>query len=354
MKMKLNKIVIALSMLISFTSWAGGDVGNGGVSVICRDSLGKITSAELLDIFEGREIYGRKYLNDNISVDTKLEISQLKISRHPTYLTKFQDELAKVQANLVFIGEGIELNPTNDALPTISKNGCNYEQVANYTYEGEVLVSREIYNAFDVNNKAALFIHEAVYALRRKEGDKNSQKSRRLTAHLVANNGDQKIIDQLVSETTPSGARICGAVGSIESRISDCNFSKWNFALVARTEKGHEVYKDLHSGLIWSDRLPSTMNHNDALKVCKADLPEVGGISGLSWRLPSIEEYKDAENKWIRSALPNMNFLWWSSSFGSFVKVVGMLFNGSNGVVYYGDRDVNYSVRCVGAVGVAN
>lgn len=347
--MKFKKIVIGLSMLTSFTSWAGGDVGNGGVSVVCRDSLGEITSAELLDIFEGREIYGRKYINENIGVDTKLEISQLKLSRHPTYLTKFQDELAKVQANLIFIREGIELNPTNDALPTISKNGCNYEQVANYTDEGEVLVSREIYNAFDVNNKAALFIHEAVYALRRKVGDKTSQKSRRLTAHLVANNGDQKIIDQLVSETKPSGSRICGDVGSIESRIADCSFSEGNFALVTRTEKGYVVYKDLQSGLIWSDRLPSTMNHYEALKACKTDLPETGGISGVTWRLPSIEDYKESDTNGMRWVLPNMhNHSWWSLSVNGILNGDAWRFNGNNGdVYYYVGSSVNVSVRCV-------
>jgi hypothetical protein len=45
--------MMALAVISSKAAFAG-DKGNGGYSIVCRDSANKITSAELLDVFEGR------------------------------------------------------------------------------------------------------------------------------------------------------------------------------------------------------------------------------------------------------------------------------------------------------------
>lgn len=143
----------------------------------------------------------------------------------------------------------------------------------------------------------------------------------------------------------------CGLTGSVEDRIVDCSYQsdsvKGSFVLVTRTKELKEVRKDTKSGILWGDRLPSTMNHYDALKACKADLPEVGGIGGLTWRLPSIEEYKVAETDGIRSALL-MSGWWWSSSVSSNYSSDAWVFNGFYGNVFDGYRNSDFdSVRCV-------
>lgn len=200
----MKSLCIFLLMAVSLSSFAGGTAGNGGVSVVCRDTKGNITSAELLDIYEGREVHALKIPNEDVGMDTRIQFVQLKLVRNSQFLTKFQDELALAQANTVFISKGNELEPTNDAFPVIRRKGCKFEQLANYTNDGNLLISQEIYDELDNNNKAALYIHEAVYSIRRKVGDTNSQKSRRLVAHLMASNGDRAIIDSLISQVKPT------------------------------------------------------------------------------------------------------------------------------------------------------
>jgi hypothetical protein len=145
----------------------------------------------------------------------------------------------------------------------------------------------------------------------------------------------------------PPSVNACGLDGSIEERIEDCSEQKKGFVLVTRTQEGKEVHKEVSTGLLWSDRLPSRMTHNDAGKACKADLEEVGGISGVTWRLPSDEEYRKAEKNGIREALPNMNYLFWCSlrrdDFGNHRWV----FDGRNGFTEYGNGRFDFSVRCV-------
>ena len=354
--MKTNKLMKTiglfglLSMNLAMAAESSGN-GNGGVSVVCRDQAGKITRAELLDIFEGREVYGRSYSNAVNDFETRLQLAQLGLINYPGILDDFKKELLNVQNNLDFKSDLIELQPTNDAFPILGLKGCKYEQVANYTPFGQILVSQEIYNSFDVTNKAALLVHEAAYAMMRTNGETNSLNARRFTAYIMASNQDQKVIDQILEDHGGSVTTTCGVNGTVRQRIKNCDKKFGNFALVAKTKEGFEIYQDLASGLIWSDRLTSPMNHYNAEKACKADLKDIVGISGLTWKLPSEEDYEQAVKNGIRQALPNMNYYFWTSSVGRDSKfLAGVFFGGSA----YGDgmgnrkNDTDISVRCAG------
>jgi hypothetical protein len=139
----------------------------------------------------------------------------------------------------------------------------------------------------------------------------------------------------------------CGLSGTIEERIKDCSYEKEGFALVARTEDGKEVHKEVSTGLLWSDRLPERMIYHNAKKACKADLKEVAGISDVTWRLPSIDEYEEAEKNGIRQVLPNMNYWFWSSTPHPGNHHRARLFIGTNGNLFDYFRNYHVSVRCV-------
>jgi hypothetical protein len=336
--------ILSFSTVSAFASLSG--VGNGGVSVVCRDSGDRITSAQLLDIYEGKVRHGKKYDNQ-LDVDTKVELAQLKLINYPSFLSAFQEELANVKAMMVYIPIGNELTPTNDAFPTVLKKGCEFEQVANYTEDGDLLVSQEIFNELATVDRAALLVHEVVYALLRKNGATDSRQARRLTAELLAKNVDQKVIEEVLQGSGGSLTKTCGMKGSVEERIQDCNKKNGLFALVTTTKEGHEVYKDLRSGLLWSERLPLQMSHYDAEKACKSELAELVKLSEFTWKLPSIYEYKEAERNGIRKALTNMKYWFWSSSLvGPNHDHAWLLYGryGNDGIF---NRNDNYSVRCV-------
>jgi hypothetical protein len=292
------KFAVFLTVLLSMSlDTFAGDKGNGGYSIVCRDNEGPIVSAELLDIYEGKIIYRRNYSLDQKSDAEILKSVFAKLTDYSKFSTKLKKEISLIEKNLIMIPEGNELEPTDDAFPPIKKKGCKFEQVANYTNAGEVLVSQEIYDHLDNLNRAALVIHEAIYSMRRKSvGDKNSQITRRFVAHLLATNSDETIIDRwaLDSVAPPNNIRPCGLEGGLEERIENCSYveaDKFNLRLVTRSSDLKEVWIDYGAKLIWSDRLPEAMNFERALTACQGSLAETGFLNELKWRLPTGAEY---------------------------------------------------------------
>jgi hypothetical protein len=353
-KMMTFLATLTLSSTMAFASEGG--VGNGGVSVVCRDKADRIESAQILDIYEGEVRFGKKYERE-LDPDAVVELVQLKLVNYPGFLSSFREELAKVKAMMLYIPVGNDLAPTNDAFPVIMRSGCKFEQLANYTDDGDLLVSQEIYNELANVDRAALLVHEVVYSLFRKGNAKDSRQARKLTAELLAQNFDQALINKIIEKNSggAGGEGTCGLYGSVDDRIQNCNKRTGLFDLVAKTKEGFEVYKDLASGLLWGDKLSSTMTHFDAEKACKADLAEVAKLNGLNWRLPTQQEYKDAVAHGIRRApLPNMNDDFWSSTlYPSGNNMVAEYYTGTvrpnpyyvGGIGYRGYS--RFSVRCV-------
>lgn len=110
----------------------------------------------------------------------------------------------------------------------------------------------------------------------------------------------------------------CGLKGSVSERIQDCSYQinsvSEGFVLVTRTKDFKTVYKEISTGLLWSHTLSRYMQHFSAKEACYSGLSEVGGISHLTWRLPSKEDYEEAEKSKIRVALPDMNDEFWTST----------------------------------------
>lgn len=355
--MKKNLLLASL-LALSFSALASGEKGNGGYSVVCRDSEGTILSAEILDIYEGKVLYKRKYPDSSYSVDTLLTVAKHKMKEHTSFAAKLEKEIQLVNSNVIFIPEGNILVPTGDALPVIKRIGCQFEQLANYTDEGELLVSQEIYDHLDNVNKAALILHEAIYSLRRKSrGDETSQNTRRLTAQILATNGDQTIIDRLAHESMyqPDAKKLpCGLKGSLEERIESCSYQSRptaNFYLVTRTTDMKEVYADRTKKTLWSDRLPSKMSQFMAEKACEdKDMPEMGYLTQYDWRLPDSQDYS-SQHEFVSFVLPNQKgsdgaYWFWTTT----VKAnFGLVFDGVSGEMgyeYLSGKKLG-SVRCI-------
>jgi hypothetical protein len=172
-----------------------------------------------------------------------------------------------------------------------------------------------------------------------------------LTLTKFSSDKDQ-FLYTVLKQFNPNQRFPCGLKGSVDERIKDCSYQltseKEGFVLVTRSKDFKEVHKEVSTGLLWSDRLRFPMDHFRAEKACNADLEEVAGISGVTWRLPSIDEYQEAEKNGIRRVLPNMRYWFWSSSVHSINSSNAWLFMGVDGNTSSVDRGNFYvSVRCV-------
>ena len=153
-----------------------------------------------------------------------------------------------------------------------------------------------------------------------------------------------------VRATGPNEKLPCGLQGSVDERIKDCSYSEVEgFVLVTRSKDFKEVHMEVSSGLLWSDRLPLRMNQLTAEQICKvAEFKEFGGIEGKTWRLPSIDEYREAMKNGSRNVLPNTNHWFWSSSVRHLrYDSYAWLFNGFTGSFLSDVVTTHLSVRCV-------
>ncbi len=194
---------IALFLGLAATSVASAEkVGNGGVAVVCRDGQGKISSAETLDLFEGRNQFGLRYIDSNLAAETLTALAQIKMVGNNSFLTQFRSTLSEVRAAIVFLPRGVGLSPTDDAFPAITKKGCALEQLANFVdTDSKIYVDEEIFRSLSPVDQAALFMHETVYRVARvNQKDTSSVRSRKLTAQLLASNANQGVIDTIMGQ----------------------------------------------------------------------------------------------------------------------------------------------------------
>ena len=172
---------------------AGGVDSGGGMAIVCRDQGGKIESAEVLDLWEGRMgIYaGGPRIPLASQKDFRAQIrdlnNRIRSDHYGFYLEQYVDQLMK---SVTFLAAGQRLELTEDALPVLSPPaGCHFEQAAIYSVRLQrFFFSSDIWNALNETNRAALVAHEAIYLnLRREAEEKDSLYTRQVISHLFAN-----------------------------------------------------------------------------------------------------------------------------------------------------------------------
>ncbi len=174
--------------LMADPSGGGGLDGGGGRSVVCRNKKGKIKSAELFDFYEGRVQHKVKPVISKDSFESQVEtmIQRIGKGREPQFT-----ENLRLYANFIIgliksnqmLPDGTGLIPVEDSKHEIlPPKNCEYEQLANYTSQNQVLINREIWKKLNNTNKAGLVVHEALYKVFRFYGATNSKRVRKVVA----------------------------------------------------------------------------------------------------------------------------------------------------------------------------
>lgn len=176
--------------------------GHGGVSLVCRDSKKKIVSAQLLDLFEGRNEYGYQFQVRN--EDYREQIHRvINLLRDHCILQgdEIEARIIAIMSRRVMVESDIELILSQDAFPLIRKRGCSFEQVATYAHDDGVMIQPEIFEQLSETHKAALYVHEAIYLLAREElGVERSTKVRKAVAYLFSEGVESAVLQRLIDD----------------------------------------------------------------------------------------------------------------------------------------------------------
>lgn len=208
----------------------------------------------------------------------------------------------------------------------------------------------------------------------------------------------------------PHSFTTCGTTGTIQDRITDCssrtgatwvgasngNAGESTWSLVVRTASGKEVWRDARTLYLWSDTLTNgnwcqasgnaqtdsyggicdspmyqqQPSDGDAFSFCAEGAGLTSGLGenwtlgtyadekgnlGMSttpsirWRLPSRNDFVQADLDGARYVLPNVGLAFWTATVYGFDRQKARIWSGTTGMTSYASRsDVGVSVRCVG------
>lgn len=192
-------LFIVFGLMISMEVKASGpSTSGGGFSVVCRSGTNQIVSAELLDLYEARTVYGFELMKSsgNLMRDYVRAVKngyRLQGSHPDITEQEMIENVEKFQKISIWLSEDEKLPNLDDLGLKISVPfGCKIEPLAIfYDLENIVVIDREIWNAMDFLSKSALVIHEIYYRYYRHltiDPDINSLEARLITASDFSTN----------------------------------------------------------------------------------------------------------------------------------------------------------------------
>lgn len=221
-----SMLTVMLALLASVGANASNESGNGGGAWVCQnsDNLGTIRWARLVDLYEGRtefglnipEIQNREYLEiaDTVMVRRLFPVSE-------DLYRSVNEKLETVKARLVMVNA--DLAVVNDSLYRIqpARREClggtiSYVQLANFTNDHRILIQQNLFNDphLSETDKAALLIHEAVYAYLRDQGDENSVRTRKIVGLLFSTLPQDSLRQEM--ETILGGGLSVPGIGNMQ------------------------------------------------------------------------------------------------------------------------------------------
>lgn len=219
----MNKIFFVLTsmlMILEFPNIAISStrVGNGGGALVCKNPNGD-TTVTLLDLYEATERYGLKLSQLTGTVDQQMAAIYGKIFKTTIIDFGFGDVVKTIaddfKTNVKFIPADRKLQLIDDANYLMLPINCERQQLAIFDDLGNIYIDTNLYNKLDNTNKAALFIHEAIYYLQKD--------SNKMDVHLDDINSDtvRKSVAYLFSDTILENVRSPEAMTGVFCKTKD-------------------------------------------------------------------------------------------------------------------------------------
>lgn len=186
-EVKMKKIVLfILASFYAINMYAlGTETSGGGGAAVCRDQYKNITSAYLLDLYEGKYRFNLNIPQTAQNPDDQI-IKAISKIQDPVIKQLIKQTIADIINRASFLPNGVSLSPSTDLgkdYGAVVPDGCVIEPIGFYESSGVLKISKSIYKALSETDKAAFFVHEAIYKLAR---DMVYQQDSALSRKLVA------------------------------------------------------------------------------------------------------------------------------------------------------------------------
>jgi hypothetical protein len=350
-------VLIGLSSLYADSARAGGFNGGGGGALVCKDNSGKILSAELLDLFETRELSQQTIVYDNVTpVEQQVAKAIDKLGRFDgQFKLKVLAAWKQIQTHTTEASDALVIDPPADAKKKFHKEGCSFEGMMYYDGDRQRLfIKMPIFQAQNtITDMAASYMHESIYkVLREQYFDTDSIQTRKITgclfvddvasclrigglnpSNIIGGNAYSRNNRPVIGSLTPSLGD-CGTTQvGIENRVRDCaalqgsikklrgTKAHWNL-VTRRASSSHtyETWRDSKTGLIWTTIIQFNNTEEDnartIINVCHSKQERIG-IQEKQFSLPTKTEIIGAANDGILSIfskdmVETNNFQVWS------------------------------------------
>ncbi len=201
----LNKKTYSLAYNLQLNMEAYGGIsgaGNGGIGIVCNDKKKKgLIKVILRDVFEGNHdpAFQLPITRTEQPLDQQItQALQKAYDISPTLYYYLIRELKIVEEHSFISDEYISLSLTSDIKASIYKEHCIEKTIAQYkmNFMGNEIITfdKNLYDKLPTTDKAALWMHEAIYALSRKTSlysVNDSYLARYLTASLFSSKNNQ-------------------------------------------------------------------------------------------------------------------------------------------------------------------
>jgi hypothetical protein len=184
----------------------GGMDGSGGKAHVCRPMFWR-DSAELFDFYEGRKQFGISVIlnDDPVEVQVAQAIARVGRGRGAEFSKLLQQYADVIFPNKQLVTGESALLAIDDSKHVIGpEEDCEFEQIANYTPNNQILINENIWRILDNTNKAGLIVHEALYKVLRMYGATDSTRTRHAVAMAFAQEQTA-----LLFEHIPDNALFC-------------------------------------------------------------------------------------------------------------------------------------------------
>jgi hypothetical protein len=170
--------------------------GNGGDAKVCYDTENAIVSVEMLDIYEGREMFQPPVLPVLESLgQNEYEIAAAAVDRLPDFdrsrKAKLKEWIANFERESVRLN-GITLVDLDDSQHILVPDGCKIEQIAwqnepQFSRDPRYKIDNDLYSKMSgPADRAALVLHEVIYREAVSLHHSDSRAARAMTAMVAS------------------------------------------------------------------------------------------------------------------------------------------------------------------------